>query len=159
MASRWSNKEQWGWSYDSYISLKDGLDFLKAILVCTKGDGVISEPEREWVLGFAANREMPASMIEEARAYEANEDIADILARSSIVEKGKKGPIYWAIKACSADEEYNEQEKAAIRKMAGLMGVSEQVVEEIEAIIVEEEKLRDRRNLLIYDGKVLWEDA
>lgn len=41
--------------------------------------------------------------------------------------------------------------------MAGLMGISEQIVEEIEAVIIEEEKLKDKRNALVYDSKVLWE--
>ncbi|NEQ74432.1 MAG: hypothetical protein F6K23_16180 [Okeania sp. SIO2C9] len=157
MASRWAIKEQWGWSSDTYLSDEEGLDLLKALLVCTKGDAVISEAEREWALGFAACREMPMSIIEAGRAYDANEDIADILSRSPIVQKGKKGVIYWAIKACSADAEYNDLEKAAIRKMAGLMGVSEQVVEEMEAVISEEQKLMDKRNALVYDSKVLWE--
>lgn len=159
MASRWAVNEKWGWSSDSYLSDEQGLDLLKALLVCTKGDGVISEGEREWALGFAACREMPMSVIEEGRAYDANEDIADILSRNPIVQKGKKGVIYWAIKACCADNEYHEQEKAAIRKMAGLMEISQKVVEEIEEVIVEEHKLRDKLNALVYDGKVLWEDA
>jgi len=157
IGSRWANKEQWGWSYDSYISYENGLDFLKAILVCTKGDGVISEAEREWVLGFAVSREMPESVIKEAKGYDANEDIADILSRNPVVKKGKKGTIYWAIKACSADADYNAEEKAAIRKLAGLMEISEEIVEEIEQVIIEEQKLREKRNALIYDSKVFWE--
>lgn len=157
VGSRWANKEQWGWSYDSYISHENGLDFLKAILVCTKGDGVISEPEREWVLGFAVSREMPESVMKEAREYDANEDIADILSRNPVVKKGKQGTIYWAIKACSADEDYNDDEKAAIRKMASLMEISDEIVEQIEAVIIEEQILREKRNTLIYDGKIFWD--
>ncbi|MGD1807550.1 hypothetical protein ACP6PL_19215 [Dapis sp. BLCC M126] len=157
-ASRWANKEQWGWSYDTYIELVDAVDFLKAILLCTKGDGVISPKEREWVLGFAASREMPTSVIEEVESYSGDEDIADVLSRSGIVESGKKGTIYWAIKACSADGEYPEAEKNAVRKMAVLMGISEQVVKEIEEVIIEEQKLRDKRNSLVYDNKIFWQD-
>lgn len=157
-ASRWSNKEQWGWSYNTYINLGDAVDFLRAILLCTKGDNVISKEEREWVLGFAASREMPTSIIEEVESYNGDEDIADVLARSPIVENGKKGTIYWAIKACSADKEYPESEKQAIRKMADLMGVSEQVVKEIEEVIIEEQKLRDKRNSLVYGNKIFWDD-
>ncbi|NEO52362.1 MAG: hypothetical protein F6K54_04265 [Okeania sp. SIO3B5] len=157
IASRWYVKEQWGWSYDTYISDEDALDYLKALLICTKGDDIISEPEREYVIGFAACRELPSSVIEAASAYDANEDIVDIMCRSSIVQKAKKGMIYWAIKACSADAEYNNQEKAAVRYMAGLMGVSEQIVEEIEAVIIEEQKLKEKRNALVYDSTVLWE--
>ena len=157
IASRWYVKEQWGWSYDSYISEEDALAYLKALLICTKGDGIISEAEREYVIGFVACRELPLSIIEAARTYDANEDIADIISHNTIVQKGKKAIIYWAIKACSADAEYNNQEKAAVRKMAGLMGVPEEIVEEIEAVIIEEQKLKEKRNALVYDSTVLWE--
>ena len=159
MVSHWANKEQWGWDYDTYISPADGVDFLKAILVCTKGDDIISKEERDWVLGFAASREMPMSIIEELREYDGGEEITDIMSRNSIVKKGQKGAIYWAIKACSADEEYHEKEKAAIRKMAGLMGISEKVVEEIEEVIVEEKRLRDKRNTLVYENQLFWQDT
>ena len=159
MASLWAMKEQWGWSPKSELTDAQGLDLLKALLVCAKGDGVISDAEREWALGLAACRKLSLSVIEAGRAYNAEEDISDILSRSPIVSKANKGSIYWAIKACCADGEYNDEEKAAIRKMAGLMNVSEPVVAEIEDIIIAEQKLRDKRNALIYDSKVLWEEA
>lgn len=39
------------------------------------------------------------------------------------------------------------------------MEISEKVVAEIEAVIVEEQKLRDKLNAIVYDSKVLWEDV
>ncbi|OJJ26187.1 hypothetical protein BI308_07225 [Roseofilum reptotaenium AO1-A] len=159
MASSWALKEQWGWSVNRDLTDEEGLDLLKALLVCSKGDGVISEAEREWALGLGACRKLSMSVIEAGRAYNGDENIADILSRSPIVAKAKKASLYWAIKACSADGEYNEEEKVAIRKMAALMEVSEKAVDEIEGIIVEEQTLRERRNALVYDGKPLLENS
>ncbi|WP_371357653.1 TerB family tellurite resistance protein [Hydrocoleum sp. CS-953] len=67
--------------------------------------------------------------------------------------KAKRAAIYYAIKACSADAEYHKNEQAYVRKMAGLIGVSEEEVTQLEAMYFEEERLREKRvKLLFPDG-------
>ncbi|WP_280524480.1 TerB family tellurite resistance protein [Nostoc commune] len=58
-----------------------------------------------------------------------------------------------AIRACAADGELHEQEKAKIRQMASIIGVSEETVEQLEQLQKEESALRQKRINLLYPEK------
>lgn len=127
--------------------------FTKAMMICTKGDGVLAPEERNWVIGFSAARGMPPTLIEEMKTYEATEDIAEVIARTSHTTKTKRAPIYFAIKACLADNQYHEGEQAAVREMAKAIGISEDELKQLEAICASEEELKEKRvQLLFPDG-------
>lgn len=52
--------------------------------------------------------------------------------------------------ACSADGEYSDPERATVTKMAAKLGISQDTVEQIERICIEEIELREKRVKLVY---------
>ncbi|WP_445245962.1 hypothetical protein, partial [Microcoleus sp. OTE_8_concoct_300] len=58
--------------------------------------------------------------------------------------------VHDAIMACSADGEYSDPERATITKMAAKLGISQDTVEQIEKICLEEIELREKRVKLMY---------
>ncbi len=153
IAGRWFFQNTFGWRlYD--LPPPDTYEaFTKATLICTKGDGVITPEEREWVIGFCATRGMPPSLVEEMKTYEATDDIAEVVARTPHSIKAKRATIYYAIKACLADGDYHKGEQTAVREMSNAIGISKDEVEQFEAMCLEEQRLLERRvELLFPDG-------
>ncbi|NES22903.1 MAG: hypothetical protein F6K41_29290 [Symploca sp. SIO3E6] len=153
LAGLWFFQDTFGWHLNELPPDNTYEALTKAMLICTKGDGVLSPEERDWIIGFSAVRGMSPSMVEELKNYEATEDLAEVINRTSQTIKAKRAAIYFAIKACAADFEYHEGEQAAVRKMANLIGVSEDEVSQLEEMYFEEQKLREKRvQLLFPDG-------
>ena len=121
---------------------------IKGVLICTKGDGVLAPEERNWVAGRAAAYHIPG--YELAKTYEANEELLDVLSQSPTMGSNPRVIIYVAIQACAADGEYNSGEKAAVRKLATLLGIEEDVVTQIEKLYTEEAKIREQRIALMF---------
>ena len=124
---------------------------IKAVLICTKGDGVLALEERNWVAGRAAAYHIPG--YELAKTYEPNEDLLDVLRQTPTLGSSPRVIIYIAIQACAADGEYNSGEQAAVRKLAKYIGIEEDVVTQIEEFYMEEAKIREKRIVLMFpDG-------
>lgn len=123
--------------------------FIKAVLICAKGDGVISPEERDWVVRRAAALRNPS--YELAKTYTADEDLLEVISKSSAVDKsGRRTIIYVAIQACAADGEYNSEEREKVHQMAKFLGIEEEVVNQIEQFCAEEAKMREQRISLIF---------
>jgi len=60
--------------------------------------------------------------------------------------------IYFAVRICSADNEYSQEERAHVRKAATFMGVGEDVVKTIEGIVAAEQGLRAARIAILSAG-------
>ncbi len=121
----WFFQDTFGWHLSELPPNETYEALTKAMLICAKGDGVLAPEERDWIIGFSAVRGMQPTLIEEMKKYEATEDIEEVISRTPQAIKAKRAAIYYAIKACSADAEYHKNEQAYVRKMAGLIGVSE----------------------------------
>ncbi|AOX04063.1 hypothetical protein BJP34_01130 [Moorena producens PAL-8-15-08-1] len=129
--------------------------FIKSALICAKGDGVLTPEERDWVVGRAAA--FRNSGYELAKTYPADEDLLDVLANSSTLNKsGRRMIIYVAIQACAADGEFHPDERAKVHKMAQSLGIEEDVINEIEQFCMEEAKMREKRIALIFPEGVPW---
>lgn len=146
----WTMKELYG--IKSIPPAEDYETFIKAALICAKADGVLAPEERNWVVGRAATLRNPG--YELAKTYPADEDLLDVVAKSSTVNKsGRRMLIYVAIQACAADGEYHPDEQAKVHKMAKALGIEEDVVNQIEELCVSEAKIREQRIGLIFpDG-------
>jgi len=128
--------------YDSYI---------KSMLICVNGDGTLAPEEREWVVGFASAFGASDSLVEELKSYKADdEDIEKVISNAPEANASRRYLVYDAIMACSVDGEYSDQERATITKMAAKLGISQDTVEQIEKICIEEIKLREKRVKLMY---------
>ena len=128
-------------AYDSYT---------KSILVCANGDGTLAPEERDWVVGLASAFGASDSLVEELKSYKADEDIEKTIGDAPEASGSRRYLVYDAIMACSADGEYSDQERATITKMAAKLGISQDTVEQIEKICIEEIKLREKRVKLMY---------
>jgi tellurite resistance protein len=150
LARAWIARETWG------ISPREDKDLAaiaKAVLICARGDGHLSPIEREWMLGAYAARGVSAELIDELRAYEGKEDLIEVLESTSVSHAAARVVLYLAIQVCSADGELHELELAAIIKMGAVLGVSAEVVRQLNALYQEEQLLRQKRIKLAFpDG-------
>lgn len=122
----------------------------KALLLCANGDGELSQPERDWVIGHATtyHPEMSESQIDELRNYDGTgttDDLEKLVFSDPLAKKGRYVLAYEAIQASAADGDYSDGEKATIRKMAGKLGIDEAKVAELESLFEEEQALREKR--------------
>ncbi len=157
IAVKWYYKELWDWDLDNISSQnrdrKDHSTFLKSLLIAANGDGELTEAERKWVIGRAAVSGAPDTVLQELTNYPAAEDITTVISTTSVVNKCRRATIYFAIKAAASDGEYGEGEKATVRKMAKSMDISEDVVQGLEDLCLEEAHLKQKRISLCFpDG-------
>lgn len=150
IAARWYYKEVWGWELDKVATPEELEVFLKAHLIVANGDGQITAAERNWVIGEAAAAGASSALVKELETYPANEDIAEVVARTQTTQNSGRAVIYFAIKAAASDGSYAEGEQKSVAQMAQAIGIPQDVVTEIEEICLEEEKLRERRAALCF---------
>ncbi|MBW4593034.1 MAG: TerB family tellurite resistance protein [Brasilonema angustatum HA4187-MV1] len=124
--------------------------FAKSLLIAAKGDSVISQAERDWVVGLTAAKGASEELIEKLKNYAADEDIEQVLSKDSIADGAREALLYTAIEASAADGEYNDGEKASVRKIAAKLGVSEDVVKQLEAHYEEEKALFKKKIKTLY---------
>ena len=124
--------------------------YLKSLLICANGDGTLAPEERDWVVGFASAFGASDSLVEELKSYKADEDIEKIISSTPVANASRRSLVYNAIMACSADGEYSDPERATITKMVAKLGISQDTVEQIERICLEEIELREKRVKLMY---------
>ena len=123
---------------------------MKSVLCGAKADGVLSPEEKDWALGFCASWGVADWVIEELKTYEGDEAIEEVIARSPQVSMAQRDILLTTIRVCAADGKYHEQEKAKIRQMASILGVKEEIVEQLEQLQQEESALQQKRIKLLY---------
>jgi len=131
-------------------SIEAFTSYMKSVLICANGDGKLAPEERDWVVGQTSAFGAPDSLVEELKSYKADEDIEQVIALTPESNVSRRFLVYDAIKACSADGEYSDLERATVTKMAAKLGISQDVVKQIEEICIEEAKLREKRLELMY---------
>jgi uncharacterized tellurite resistance protein B-like protein len=131
------------------VSEADNMAFAKALLVCAKGDGVISKREREWLVGYMSVTGVLPSVVEMVKTYDGEDSIDDLLKASPTMPTYGRAILYDALRICASDGELHPAELDSIRRMADAMGISREVVATLELIVQEEEKLRKRRHKLL----------
>lgn len=124
--------------------------YAKAILICANGDGKLAPEERDWVIGHFAAFGTPDSVLDELKTYKADEDIEKVISMTPAASASRRFLVYDAIRACSADGQYSDPERAMVIRMAAKLGVSEDLVRQIEEVCLEEARLREKRLKLVY---------
>ncbi len=125
--------------------------YLKSVLICANGDGTLAPEERDWVVGLAAAFGASDSLVAELKSYQADEDIEQVIGVAPPeANESRRFLVYDAIKACSADGQYSDLERATVTKMAAKLGISQDVVKQIEEICIAEAQLRAKRLELMY---------
>lgn len=124
--------------------------YIKAVVICANGDGQLTPRERDWAVSHFAALGAPDSLLDELATYKADEDIEKVISATPVTDSSRSFLVYDAIRACSADEEYSDLERATVIKMAAQLGISEDQVRQIEELCLEEARLREKRLKLLY---------
>ncbi|MBD2777743.1 TerB family tellurite resistance protein [Iningainema tapete] len=143
----------WFFGFNQVPTNEDSLIYMQSVLCCAKADGVLSPKERDWAIGFCASWGVADWVIEELKTYSADEPLEEVLARSPQVSIAQRDILLHAIWVSAADGEYHEKEKAKIRHMASILGVKEEVVEQLEQQYKEESAIQQKRFKLLYSEK------
>jgi tellurite resistance protein len=125
----------------------------RALLICANADGQLPPAEREWILGYMASKGAPTALLDELAAFDATGDVLALLPKSDAVNKSRRVLIYDAIRACSSDGEFHADERAAVVRMAEALGVTADVVDQLEAAVRADQEVTEQRIKLVYpDG-------
>ncbi|EDY52874.1 TerB family tellurite resistance protein [Streptomyces clavuligerus] len=150
LARRWVFKQEW--DFDDTPTEGDIGIYAKALLVCAKGDGVISREERDWVLGYFAAFCGDAAQLAELADYPADDDVVDLVTRSTVIDNSRGALIFDALRACAADGDLAPGEVARVKQAAAALGIAEDTVERLKELYFQERGARAARNALLYPG-------
>lgn len=143
IGSKWVFDDMWGFTAD--VSQPVLLEFFKALIVCANADGKITDAERAWCIGYCAATGATPETLAELQDYDGAEDILEVIERGRHLGTAHRPVIYDSIRACSADGELSDPERATILRIAAQVGVSEEEFAAFERIYVEDRALREKR--------------
>ncbi len=147
------------WEFPAGVPEDERLDYLKAIMACARAKGQLTPGEKQWVIGYGAACGAHQETVDALEAYEADEDIEEILERNMPTARTwGRVAIFDAIRAAAADHEYDEAEMNAIRRLATRLGIDEDVIAGLEAIYRDEVALKQRRIHLVFGEQVPYQD-
>ncbi len=133
------------WGFTADVSQPVLLEFFKALIVCANADGHITDAERAWCMGYCAATGATPETLAQLQDYDGAEDILEVIERGRHLGTAHRPVIYDSIRACSADGELSDAERATILKVAAKVGVSDEELGEFERIHADDRALRERR--------------
>ncbi len=143
------------WDFPSGVPEDDRVDYLKAIMACAGAGTGLSGAEKAWVIGYGAACGAHQATVDALETYDAQEDVVDILERNMpVANTWGRVAVFDAIRACGADGEYNDDERAAVRRGASRLGISEEVVVALESLYRQEQELKRDRIALVFGDEV-----
>jgi uncharacterized tellurite resistance protein B-like protein len=151
IGSKWVFEDMWDFTAD--VSQPVLLEFFKALIVCANADGELTDEERAWCIGYCAATGATPETLAELDSYAGTEDILDVIERGRHLGTAHRPVIYDSIRACSADGELSEGERATIRKTAAVVGVSDDELAEFERIYAEDRALREKRIRAVFPAE------
>lgn len=159
IAGKFRNIEEWNFSSGLTDDSTRFNYYAGLMIVCSK-DGVFSDTERDWVIGYAASLGADDAMISRLERYAHKIAVSDSkrlnatlkkhllqILEDSIDSAVRQEWIYDAIRAASSDG-YSDGEKHAVREAAAIMGIDERKVVELEILVLEEAVIKAKRYLL-----------
>lgn len=123
------------------------------LLTIAGSDGIVSDPELEWlIVDMGKSVGVPEDIIADWEDFDYDkadlEDIFNSFNSSSLANFGKL-LVYDAIRMSSADGEYALEEKEQVMEAASIMGLSQEAVIAIEAL-VDMEQAVDKLRMTIF---------
>ena len=137
-------------NFDSIPPPADYLNYGKALLICCKGDGVIGNEERTFVIGYFAAFGCPDDVLDALSGYNGDGDLKEIVGSSPQLQMTSKAAIYDAIRASDADGELADGELDVIKRIASMVNVSSSEVDDIIAVYRAEQAIKDTRLQITY---------
>lgn len=149
-AMTWVGWENWEVPAELYpqVTFEDNLNQAKASLLCAGGNGVLTDREREWHLGYRAACGDSDRVLDAVRGYDDSDRIEDIVGLPSM-RVTVRSVVHDALRILASDGPLTADELERVHEGARRMGVSAEVVEGVREIVEEEAGLRRRRHELI----------
>lgn len=125
-----------------------------AMVTVAASDRNISTAERNWIIGLFSIRGYPESAVKAVMGTNSTDlsKLRQLILDNDDLRKNARLLVYDAIRVAGL-EDYNRSEKRAVRELAGALGIDDAVVEELEAMVDDENQARLRRiRLLFPDG-------
>ncbi len=149
----WLIKELWG--FGQVPPEDNALTYAKAIMVCAYGDGGFSAEERAWVVGYFAALDYSEAFLAVLEQYDPVDDahnFAALVDHLSLTAQPdtRLSLIYDGIRAASADKIIDAGELAAVKRLAALIEVSEETVDDIINAYITEVNAKMARIMLCF---------
>lgn len=145
------SKEAYGFNATTRQAM---LNYGHALMIIAGGDGEVSEAEMNWLINNQKKFGVPEDIIESYPSYDyKNGDLESLLPEIVVdVESFEAQPnlLYHAIKMCSADGVYAEEERAKVLQAAKILKVSDEVVLTLHALIEMENAVTKMRKALFH---------
>lgn len=139
------------WGFPQGVPEDQRVEYLKTIMACARGDGVLSPNEKSWGDRLWAACGAHPATIRALEAYDGNEDPVAILERNMPIAKTwGRVAIFDAIRAASADHDYADAERAAIRRVAQKLEIDDATVAAIEDVFRREQELKQHRIAVMF---------
>ncbi len=150
----WLLGEVWGAPPEAAASLseRENLDYGKALITAANADGMISDAERDWILGYLTVAGNNQANLDTLRTFDGDANLEDLIT-GGIQRVAQRACISDAIRACGADGDLAPGELDKIRSVAARLDVPSEVVDELVDIYRQEQALKARRVALAFpDG-------
>ena len=149
-AMKWIGWENWEVPAELYpqVTDEDNLNDAKAAMLCAGGNGVLTERERDWLLGYRAACGDADHVLEAVRGYDDADRLEDIVGLPSM-KVVVRSMIHIAFRMCASDGPLTAQEVERMHESARRIGVSPEIVDGVRRIVDDEAALRRRRYELI----------
>ncbi len=130
---------QEAWGYHPLADKGELMLYMKALLVVAGEDGLIDRAERDWVVTYAFDQGLDDAALEELRAYRGGDELAALLAQMDPTALPdellavRRALLFDAMRAAAADGVFAAEERAAVRRVAGRMGITGADIDALEA--------------------------
>jgi len=123
------------------------------VLAIAGADGEVSEAELNWLVNHQRMTGAPEEVIEKYKTFEyKNADLEPLLAKVSVnVSTWSKLRSLWyhAIQMARADEDYSTEEQKAVKKVAKLLKVEDDIALALVRLVETEEAVTALRKALL----------
>jgi hypothetical protein len=153
----WLFKEMWAFGQ---IPPEDTALILgKAILVCAHGGSGIAPEERAWVIGYFCALGYSDALIRALEDYDPAEHayaFAELIAGAPMLAQpdARLALLYDGIRAAVADKILDDGELAAIKRLAAMIGVEDETVDQLIDAYAAEVQAKSHRLLLCFPSGV-----
>eukprot|EP00756_Hemistasia_phaeocysticola_P066167 Hpha_TRINITY_DN9048_c0_g1::TRINITY_DN9048_c0_g1_i1::g.141901::m.141901 len=153
--SRWLLKERYG--LDTPPTKGQMTSHFSAVFAACGADG-LDPAESEYVRGLGDTFNLEPSVLDALERKDWDDKTLELVctsyARSRLNEEyWKRFLLYDAIAACWGDQVYSEEERAKVKRIGDLLGLSPELVQEIEQLYEQEHALRVKRLALLKPGQ------
>ncbi|MGX2993112.1 TerB family tellurite resistance protein [Streptomyces sp. JNUCC 64] len=134
------------------VSARSVLDYGLALLVIAGADGEVAPEELRWLLDHQRRFGAPAEVLERYRTFDPRGvDLVDLFREVRVDHdswQGARHLLYHAVQMASADGLLHEAERARVEEAAALLGVTDDIVGALVALVALERSVTALRQSL-----------